>query len=67
MQEFEEHYRCSNRKCSLKYNKCKYVPGPVDLHPHKHSKFSEEQKTVMKGTAILGVLIFGFMVMLGGI
>ncbi len=67
MKEFDEHYRCTNRKCSLKYNKCKYVPGPVSLYPHKHSKFSQEQMDVIKGTAILGVLVFGFMVFIGGI
>jgi len=67
MKEFEEHYRCSNRNCGLKYNKCIYEPGPVSLHPHKHSKFSGEKKRLVAGTMIMGFFILGFMVFLGGI
>lgn len=67
MKEYDEHYRCSNRNCGLKYNKCIYETGPVSLHPVKHSRFTGEQKKTLTGTAILGVFVVGFMLFLGGI
>jgi len=67
MKEYDEHYRCTNRNCGLKYNKCKYTPGPVSLYPVNHSRFTVEQKKTLTGTAILSVLVVGFMIFLGGI
>lgn len=67
MREFQEYYRCSNNSCKIKRNKCLATPGPVDLHPRKHSRFSQAQKDVMRGTAIMGFVITGFMIFLGGI
>lgn len=67
MKEYDEHYRCSNKDCAIKRNKCKFEPGPVSLYPNKHTGYSKDKIRVLAGTAIMGFFIIGFMVFLGGI
>ena len=65
MREFDNYYKCSNKQCGIKMNKCIQAPKKLSLYPTKQPRFTSEETNSIIGVTAVGLIILSAMVMIG--